>query len=339
MTNITVTNTYTDASGAQANGTVSFTPILTATDGASIRFLADPIVAPVVAGQLSVSLVTTDSFIVTGTVTYRVVEKVGSTLRNRKYVSLPSSLGATVVLSSLSSTPTPPNTIVLSGGADLGEELDAIDARIDALEAGTPTATHVADSSDPHAAAGYVTQTDTDALYAAVGQIVPTGGTSGQVLAKQSASDNDVDWEDQAATSITSPFVVTASDVAHVPITAQGMSGQTADLFDVKEDGGAIAFSVAASGQTQISDDPPTLGTLRVGVTGPASRAIAVKLAASHTAYAVHIADNGGTPIFTVDNDGTVAALNIGAKVIVLDNAEAVPGGTPTGTVILRRPA
>jgi hypothetical protein len=33
------------------------------------------------------------------------------------------------------------------------------------------------------------------------------------------------------------------------------------------------------------------------------------------------------------------ARLDFGAPVLVLDNAASVPGGTPTGTVILRRPA
>jgi hypothetical protein len=348
MTNITVTNTYQDASGFGLNGTVTFTPVATADDGGTITYIADPVHAKVTAGALSKSIVTTDTYDVPGTVTYRVVERIGASYRRRYYVEIPSSLGSSVVLGSLQQFSNPPNTLVLEGIGDVSAAIGDLGDRLDVLESYGLLSTHIADTADPHSAAGYLTQDVADTLYGSTQAVLPPGGTTGQVLAKQSASDQDVDWEDQAATAITSPFNVTATDVAHVPITATGAASQTADLFNVKQDGGAIVLGVAAAGQVKLTADPPSLGSLRIGVNGPTARAIGVKLASGHSALAMRIDDNSGNQLFAIDSDGTVNGANVGtdattgnfyAPVLVLDNAESVPAGTPTGTVILRRPA
>jgi hypothetical protein len=338
MTNITVTNTYQDAGGAAPSGTVSFTPVLSATGGSSFTILADPIMAPVVAGVLSVSLLTTDTFQVDGTVTYRVVERVGATKRSRFYVAIPSSLGSSVVLSSLAATSTPPNTFVIEGGGDLDAALDALDARIVVLEAEAAggLAAHEA-AADPHA--DYLQQAETDLLYEPIGYGIPTGGTIGQVLAKDSSTARDVSWVNQAATAITSPFTVTADAISETPITAQGMAGQTADVFAAKLNGGTGALAVAATGQVKVGNAPPTAGTVRIEQKSASEAGIVVKLQSTPTADAIAVTDNGGTVLMSVEPDGQVVAPNIGVKVIVLDNAAAVPGGTLAGTVILRRPA
>ena len=126
MAHITVTNTYEDGSGAGLSGNVTFTPVVTADDGGSVTFIADPVAYRVSAGELSATVLTTDSYTaVEGAVTYRVVERIGSTFRRKFYVALPSSLGSTVELGDLTTYQDPPNTIVLGGGTvvDLSSHL------------------------------------------------------------------------------------------------------------------------------------------------------------------------------------------------------------------------
>jgi hypothetical protein len=335
MSTIIVTNNYQNIAGGAASGTVSFTPVVSAADGGSITYLADPVVAPVVSGGLAVSLLTTDSFVTNGTVTYRVVERVGSTLRRRFFVEIPSSLGSTVVLSTLSATSTPPNTVIISGGADLDAALAALDARLDALEAATTVAAHAA-ASDPHSV--YLTQTEADALYSPVAKAVPTGGSTGQVLAKNSATNNDVGWVNQTANAVTSPLSVTATATSQVPITATGMAGQTADILDAKLNGGALALGVASDGTVKVGNAAPSVGTLRVQHLSASTKGVVIKQQSAGTAAPIEVQDSAGAVKFAVASDGTVTGTNIGAKVIVLNAADSVPAGTPAGTVILRRP-
>jgi len=339
MTNITVSNTYQDSSGIGLSGTVTFTPVVTADDGGTVTFIADPKAYSVRAGVMSAILLTTDSYDVDGSVTYRVVERIGSSYRRRYYVELPSSLGESVVLSSLLTYSNPPNTLVIEGFGDVSEAITALDARLDVLEAATggDVATHVADT-DPHSV--YLTEAEADALYALLAQAVPAGGTTGQVLAKDSATDNDVSWTNQTATAITSPFTVTADAVGETPITAKGMAGQTGDILRAELDGGTQALAVQAGGQLEIGNSPPTAGTVRIEQAAAGQRGINIKMKASPTADAIQVVESdGSTQLFAVTNAGHVQAPNIGNPVLILDNAEAVPDGTLEGTLIVRRPA
>lgn len=336
MPTITVTRTYQDTAGVPASGSVSFTPVVSAPDGGSIQFLADPVVAPVSAGQLLVTLVTTDTFVVAGTVTYRVVERVGQTFRRRFYVALPSSLGPTVDLGSLVTTAGPPNTILIEGGADLTDAVDELDARLDVLEAMTTLAEHTA-AADPHPV--YLTADEANALYALISRALPSGGGTAQALVKNSPTDYDVAWADQEATAITSPFAVVATSTSHVPITAQGMAGQTADLLDAKQDGGAVVFGVTADGRTRIGASPPSAGTVRVEQATTTEKGVVVKQKAAGTAAPIEVQDSAGVAKFSVGPDGLVVAPNVLNPLLVLANAAPVPGGTPNGTVIMRLPA
>jgi hypothetical protein len=338
MTNITVTNTYQDSLGLGLAGTVTFTPVVTADDGGSITFIDDPIGARVTAGDLLVSLVTTDSFDVNGTVTYRVVERIGTSHRRRYYVELDSALGASVVLSSLTTYTNPPNTLVIEGFGDVSTAITDLDSRVGVLESlgAGDLATHEA-AADPHA--DYLLQAEADALYPTIGTQVPLGGTTGQVLAKNSATDNDVDWVNQTATAITSPFVVTADAVGEVPITAQGMAGQTADVFQAKLDGGTQVIAATAGGQVEVGNSPPADGSLRVEQRAVGERAVKVKLKTSATADAIQVVDNADAELMSVGADGIITAPNIGNPVLILDNAASVPSGTLEGTLIVRRPA
>lgn len=347
MTTIIVSNTYQDAQGFGLSGTVTFTPVTTADDGGSITYIADPVAARVQAGVLSKELVTTDTYDVPGTVTYRVVERIGASYRRRYYVEIPSSLGSSVVLGTLQQFSNPPNTLVLEGIGDVSAAINDLDARLDTQEA-LPLLTDHEAAADPHSAAGYLTQTVADTLYGSQQATLPTGGSTGQVLAKQSAADQDVDWEDQAATTLTPPVTFTATDPADVPLTLEGAASQTADLFEIKDNSANLKLAVLAGGQVRIGTTPPTGGTLRIEQNSTSGRGIVLKQKAGGTADPLDITDSADASVMTVEADGTVNGLNVGtdpttgnfyAPNLVLDNAAAVPAGTPAGTLILRRPA
>lgn len=150
MTNITVTNLYEDSGGLPLSGTVTFTPVATAEDNSNTVLIAEPRSFPVVAGALSATVMTTDTYVTEGAITYRVVEKVGTLYRRKFYVALPSSLGTTVALASLTTYNAPPNTLILEGGeavdltthllndhGPINVELADHESRLDSLEAGS----------------------------------------------------------------------------------------------------------------------------------------------------------------------------------------------------------
>ena len=203
MAQITVTGTYEDISGNPQNGTVTFTPVSTGTDG-TVVFLADPVSAKVQGGLLSKTIATTDTYETDGAVTYRIVTKVGSTGRTRFYASLPSSLGATVDLATVIHFPNPPNQIQLDSGttpidftthiatdhAPLIAELADHESRIDDLETapGTLTGSHTdllnrsaADSHPMTAITGLTAalgaKQDLDSDLTAIGSMSPANGS------------------------------------------------------------------------------------------------------------------------------------------------------------------
>ena len=335
MTNIIVTNTYQDVSGTPLTGTVTFTPAATANDGSLTTLIADPLSFPVTAGVLSATIKTTDTYTVAGAITYRVVERIGTTLRRRFYCSIPSSLGASVILSSLTQYSNPPNTLILTGGADATAAITALDARLDTIEAFVPMTTHVA-AADPHT--GYITTAEGDAAYAALSNAVKTGGTVNQVYTKQSSAANDAIWSTPSAATLTTPVTFTSTAVGQVPLTVKGFAGQTADILDVQTSASANIIAALQGGQIKIGGAPPTAGTIRVEQAATTEKGLVIKQKASGTANPIDVTDSAGTTVFSVASTGTVVAPNVGVKVLVLDAAAGIPAGTIAGTVILRRP-
>ena len=111
MATITLTGTFEDAGGSPLNGRLVFTPVTSGPTIAGI-IIAEPVTAAVVNGAMSITLLTTDSYnYVTGQVSYRVYEKVGGN-RRTYYIVLPSTLGATVDLSTLSLFVIPPDVVI-----------------------------------------------------------------------------------------------------------------------------------------------------------------------------------------------------------------------------------
>lgn len=135
---------------------------------------------------------------------------------------------------------------------------------------------------------------------------------------------------------------ISTSD-ASTSMTVRAFSpAMTVPIFQVTDSTGAISYArVAASGDMYVGNTGMggLNAKLRVKTDDAASKALAIMSAPSQTANVFEIQDSGGTQKVWVDSTFKVNATNIGAKVVVLDNAAAVPGDTPTGAVILRRPA
>lgn len=129
---------------------------------------------------------------------------------------------------------------------------------------------------------------------------VPTGGSSGQVLAKTSSSNYAVGWATPSSTG-TVPDATTATK----GITTYGTTSGTA----------------AQGNDSRLSDArTPTTHT--------------------HTASQVSDATTLGRSVLTASTAAAArTALGTGAPVLVLSASAAVPGGTPAGTVILRQAA
>jgi len=249
MATITVTGTYTDGAGTPLNGVISFTPVVTGTDGTSV-FIADPINAQVTGGALSQVLTTTDSWSVEGAVTYKVVERVGSTGRNRYYVTLPSSLGTSVNLSTRLQFKSPPNQVQLESGGDttdftshvatlhapIDAELVSLDARLDAVEAGSGTGAHNSLTSRT-AADGHPTSAITG-LDAALAGKQPLDADLTAIAALNSANDSIMQRKAGAWTGSTPAQV--ATDMGVASDSTQTLTNKTLD-FDFDTTGNVIS--------------------------------------------------------------------------------------------------
>ena len=141
MAVITVTGTYIDVEEVPLSGKVVFTPYTSGPSSAG-NVIAQPVVAAVVEGVLSITLLTTDSYnYVNGLVSYRVYEKIG-TIRRVYYVVLPSTLGSTVDIATLERFTVPPDVIIdPDAGTSTDPEVAQLQARLDAAEATIETLT------------------------------------------------------------------------------------------------------------------------------------------------------------------------------------------------------
>jgi hypothetical protein len=169
---------------------------------------------------------------------------------------------------------------------------------------------------------------------------LPTGGLTGQVLKKSSSTNYDVSWQTESGGgTVTPPVSFTGTDASTIPLTITAAASQAAVIFDVQSSAGTKLFQIQNGGEVRLGPDAPNVnGTLRAGNTDPARRGIVYRAAASQTADLLAITNNSGTTLMKVASDGRITAPNVSAGVIVLNAADAVPAGTPAGTVILRRP-
>jgi len=173
---------------------------------------------------------------------------------------------------------------------------------------------------------------------------IPTGGTVGQVLKKNSSTNYDASWQNESGGgggSITAPATLTGTDANTVPFTINGATGQSSSFMEVKKDDGTVHFAVQNTGEVRLGPSAPTLSAaLKIQGNDGTRRGIVFKSSSgtTQTASLMELLDSSGNVLFKVAADGVVTAPNVSSGVIVLGANDAIPNGTPTGTVILRRP-
>lgn len=176
--------------------------------------------------------------------------------------------------------------------------------------------------------------TDLPADFEVFGQAVDTtladlkGGTSGQVLAKASATDMDFTWTTPEIGDITA-ITVTA------PITGGGTTGSVGIAVS--------AASTAASGVVQLSDSTSTTSSVLASTPTATKAAYDLANTANTTANSATTTANAAIPKSTVTTAGdviyatgsaAVTRLGIGSSGQVL----AVSGGVPAWTTISTSP-
>lgn len=370
MSTIIVTATYSDGAGNPMSGTVTFTPVVTGTDG-TVVFLGEPVTARVTAGLMSKELQTTDSWTTPGAVTYKVVEKVGSSGRVRFFVSLPSTLGSTVDMSSLLRYSNPPNQLQIDAGdtvdftshlandhGPITTELTNIDGRLDALEAaggnfyelpidGIPQAD--LDAATEAKLDGAVQKTIVDAkgdIIAATAADTVTRlpvGANNTVLTADSAQATGVKWASPSVTAAIPPTIAdakgdiiaaTAADtVARVPV---GTDDQILTADSAQAAGVKWAAVPSDANKANVS------GTLTqfsdVSDTAP-------------TDLDVLRYDGGVNQYIPTDISAEFAQLDANARIVssaepqyyvpilVVNEGDPVPAEFPAGGIVLSRPS
>ena len=192
--------------------------------------------------------------------------------------------------------------------------------------------------ADPHPV--YMTAAETAAAYATLARGLPAAGTTGQVLQKTSGADYAVGWVTPSTGGAVAPLALSGATAAQIPLTVTGAASQTAAHFEVRLNDGTVGLGVTSIGEVRSGININAKnGHLRVGVADPARNALLLQGAASQTGKLILATDSAGTEQFSVSSNGTVAGKNIGAPVLVLDAAAAVPASAVSGTVIFRRPA
>jgi hypothetical protein len=196
---------------------------------------------------------------------------------------------------------------------------------------------HEARTDDPHVAAGYITQTYADGLYAPA-SFVPDSPTNGYFLQTDGAGNTS--WATGTGGGISAPYTLIGAGSGTTPMTIQGVSGQSVPLFRIEDNTTSHKFSVDQSGRVSVGGSFSMGGMIKTVADQLSRKGIVSRRFSNTTAGAGNLfegQDEGGNAVFSVDAAGNVAGTNIGAKVIVVDTVNDVPGGTPDGTVVLVR--
>jgi len=138
------------------------------------------------------------------------------------------------------------------------------------------------------------------------------------------------------------PVTITAAAATDVPITAKGHATQSADLFRTVTSANAVLAAINTDGEIRTGSGASSLnGMIRAACRTAARVGLTVKGFTGQSALLADFQNQAGATVASVGPDGTIVGLNIGVKLIVLNasgGGSTVPGGTPAGTVILRRP-
>lgn len=194
-------------------------------------------------------------------------------------------------------------------------------------------AAHLA-AGDPHSQ--YMTPAEGSALFVPLAQGIPAGGTTGQVLAKTSATNYATGWASSPAPA--APLLLTGTDPATVPLTAKAAAAQSTNILSTQLSDGTQVMTANSTGEVRLGPGTTSMAaTVRVGVLDPARKGVSVRLAVAQTANGWEIQNSAGTVLAAFNSDGLLAAPNVDRRVSVL-SATADPSGLPDNTVILRRP-
>lgn len=193
-----------------------------------------------------------------------------------------------------------------------------------------------AGAADPHV--DYLLQTEADVLYASVSNVPPTGGSTGQVLAKNSNANYDFVWQSGSA-SLTIPYTAVGTSTGTVPFAVKGFAGQTADIFQVMDSANSVFFNVFSDGRIVAGPGGSALeATLNTRPVTSTTKGFIIKARAGQTENLMEVRTSTDGMLMSIGANGTITAPNIGPKLVVLNAVQAVPGGTAAGSVILRRP-
>jgi len=147
--------------------------------------------------------------------------------------------------------------------------------------------------------------------------------------------------------TITPPVTFTAPSAAVIPLTVKGASSQTGDLLRATDSSNAVLAAVEKNGDVRPGASASMIGMFKALCRSAATPGLSLRAASAQTASIIDIQNNAGTTIMAIGPNGVVNGQNVGtipgssitfAPLLVLDNMEVVPGGTPSGTVIMRRP-
>lgn len=146
----------------------------------------------------------------------------------------------------------------------------------------------------------------------------------------------------------TPPITFAATAISMIPLKLQGYAGQTADLLRFVDSANVALSAVEKNGDIRSGADASMVGMFKALCRTAATPGMTLRAALNQTAKVFEVQNNGGSVVSSIDVNGTVNGKNVGTipgtsvtfiPMIVLSNSGTVPTGTPSGTVIMRRPA
>lgn len=152
----------------------------------------------------------------------------------------------------------------------------------------------------------------------------------------------------QLNAAIAAPFSLISTAISMVPLKIKRMVGQTANLLEVKDENDVILAYIDQNGQICAGTSFAGQGMLKANGRSGSLPVMRLQMGSSPTGNAIVLQDSTGQAVFTVNNDGTLNAKNLGSPpgggityspMLVLDASATVPTETVAGTIVLRRPA
>lgn len=149
---------------------------------------------------------------------------------------------------------------------------------------------------------------------------------------------------------VSAPFSLISTAIGMVPLTVKRISGQTANLVNIKDENEVVIASVDQNGQITAGGLFTGQGMFRALARNASTPLARLQMFLNQSANPVIVQDSTGTNKFTVGPDGMVNGANIGtppgggagftySPMVVLDAAQVPPSTLLAGTIVLKRPA